>query len=261
MKQWEAALVVLSEADGNRLHFREIAQRIETSGYCYFKTDTPAQSVRVAMTDRCPHKRLFRLISDGEYEIGDSRTAVSLLQRIREEYGEAHPTPGSLLRDEIEKMRSKEERNGAFGHLQATLTDSFDPQEIIDARERVLASIVRRQGQLAFRTSMLSIYDGKCAISDCCVGLVLDAAHIIPYSGPITNHPGNGLLLRTDLHTLFDLGLIAAETETMTLLVADDLTGTCYEQYRGKPIRIPVDPAMRPNRRALDQHRHSTRLA
>lgn len=48
----------------------------------------------------------------------------------------------------------------------------------------------------------------------------LEAAHIVPYQGPGTNHSLNGLLLRADLHTLFDLGLLAIAAETLTILVA-----------------------------------------
>lgn len=147
------------------------------------------------------------------------------------------------------------------GHAQR-LADAgfFDPQGITDARERILASIVRRQGQPAFRRHLLLVYKGQCAITGCNVEAVLDAAHIVPYNGPETNHPGNGLLLRTDLHTLFDLGLVAIDTESMTVLVSPVLAGTCYEDYRERRIRIPEDGASCPSREALDQHREASGL-
>jgi hypothetical protein len=93
----------------------------------------------------------------------------------------------------------------------------FNPEGIADARERVLSSIVRRGGQPAFRHHLLAVYNGRCAITGCDVEAVLDAAHIVPFKGPDTNHPGNGLLLRTDLHTLFDLKLVAVDVETNDL--------------------------------------------
>ena len=40
---------------------------------------------------------------------------------------------------------------------------------------------------------------------------VVEAAHIWPYSGEEDNHPANGLLLRTDIHTLFDLELMGID--------------------------------------------------
>jgi putative restriction endonuclease len=92
------------------------------------------------------------------------------------------------------------------------------------------------------------------------VEAVLEAAHIVPYNGPETNHPGNGLLLRADLHALFDLGLVAVDAATMCLLVSPKLAGTPYDDYRGKPIAVPDDPASRPSREALEQHRQESRL-
>ncbi|WP_200883691.1 HNH endonuclease [Archangium violaceum] len=54
-------------------------------------------------------------------------------------------------------------------------------------------------------------YGGRCALTDCEEPRVLEAAHIFPYHGPQTNHVTNGLLLRADLHVLFDLGLLRTE--------------------------------------------------
>jgi hypothetical protein len=65
-----------------------------------------------------------------------------------------------------------------------------------DARDRTLASIVRRRGQPQFRERLLAIYDGRCAISGCNAVEALEAAHISPYKGRHTNHPQNGLLFR-----------------------------------------------------------------
>jgi len=139
-------------------------------------------------------------------------------------------------------------------------TGVFDPEGIADARERALSSIVRRRGQPAFRRRLLATYNGRCAISWCDVDAVLDAAHIVPYRGPETNHPANGLLLRTDIHTLFDLKLVSIDAATMTVLVSPELAGTCYDEYRGRPISVPDDRESQPSREALKQHRHESDL-
>jgi predicted restriction endonuclease len=136
----------------------------------------------------------------------------------------------------------------------------FDPNGITDAREKILVSIVRRRGQPAFRRTLLAAYEGRCAISGCDVEAVLDAAHIVPYQGPQTNHPANGLLMRTDLHALFDLGLLAIDPTTMTVLLSRSLDGTCYEEYRGKPVRLPDELPSRPSRDALEGHREASGL-
>lgn len=101
--------------------------------------------------------------------------------------------------------------------------DFFNTETLKDARERVLISIVRRQGQSQFRQQLLKAYKGKCAISGNDVEQALEAAHIIPYRGLETNTTSNGLLLRADLHTLFDLNLITIDPQTMKVLIAPKL--------------------------------------
>jgi hypothetical protein len=137
---------------------------------------------------------------------------------------------------------------------------AFDPIGVADARKRGLSSIVRRMGQPTFRKRLLKAYGGQCAITGCDVGPVLDACHIVSYKGPDTNHPANGMLLRTDLHTLFDLKLVAVDAETMTVLVSPELSDTYYEQLRGMQIRVPKKHELRPSREALKQHRQESGL-
>jgi hypothetical protein len=90
--------------------------------------------------------------------------------------------------------------------------------------------------------------------------VVLKAAHILPYAGRRTNHVQNGLLLRADLHTLFDLGLIAVDTRDYCLVVSEKLRGTEYEALAGSPLRLPRLPGHRPSDDVLDRHREWARL-
>ena len=81
---------------------------------------------------------------------------------------------------------------------------------------------------------------------------MLEAAHITPYLGSLTNHVSNGLLLRTDLHTLFDCGLLAIEPKTRTVVIANALKGSSYAKIAGKVVRPPKDAASGPSKRNLD---------
>jgi hypothetical protein len=148
----------------------------------------------------------------------------------------------------------------AIAEKQLTEEGVFDPSGISDARERALSSIVRRRGQPVFRQRLLTAYNGRCAISGCNVEQVLDAAHIVPYMSRKTNHVGNGLLLRTDMHALFDLKLVTVDGMTMRLLVSPSLSGTAYEEYHGRQIHVPDDLPCRPSRQALEQHRKESGL-
>lgn len=133
----------------------------------------------------------------------------------------------------------------------------FDVSSIEDARLKANRSIVLRQGQRPFRRQILQNYGNRCVFSGSMVTDVLDAAHIHPYKGEQTNNPRNGLLLRTDLHTLFDLGLLAVETANLTILVADSLRGTEYWSFNGKRLELPAEPDRRPSLEALEYHRQN----
>jgi putative restriction endonuclease len=91
---------------------------------------------------------------------------------------------------------------------------SFVPQEG-DRRELVQRQIRERRGQQAFRDSLRRRYGDRCLVSGCEILAVLEAAHIMPYRGEDDNDAANGLLLRADIHTLFDLNLIAIEPDQL----------------------------------------------
>ena len=130
----------------------------------------------------------------------------------------------------------------------------FEPENIEDARSRINTSIVRRQGQPQFRKSLLKAYNSRCVITGCDAEQALEAAHIIPYLGPNTNHPSNGLLLRSDIHMLFDLHLLSIHPETMTVLIDSSLINTCYREFAGKCLQSPSNKAFEPNTEAIKQH-------
>jgi putative restriction endonuclease len=142
-----------------------------------------------------------------------------------------------------------------LSRLEFEAVESQNLEGIADGRERDFVSIVRRRGQVQFRADLLDAYDGRCVISGCDAPAALEAAHIIPYLGPGSSCSSNGLLLRADLHTLFDLGLIAVESASMTTLVSPLLTDTSYGDLLGRPLRPPKNPAALPSKYALDQHR------
>lgn len=137
----------------------------------------------------------------------------------------------------------------------------FDPNAREDGRQRVVAEVVRRQGQPRFRRLLIQAYEGHCAMSNYDAEPALEAAHINSYRGRQTNHPANGLLLRADLHDLFDLGLVAVETDRMRIALAGDLAGTMYEPLAGQKLRLPAERSLRPSVEALDRHRERSLVA
>lgn len=151
---------------------------------------------------------------------------------------------------------------GETDTLQVSLPEALDqlneegPASEDDLRKRIRASIVVREGQGAFRRGLLDAYRERCAITGISEP-VLDAAHIRPYMGKNSNRPSNGLLLRTDLHTLFDKHLLTVvyDAGTYRVRVADDLSAGMYRQLDGQELAvIPMSAANRPNTSLLEEH-------
>lgn len=115
-------------------------------------------------------------------------------------------------------------------------------------------SVVQRQGQPRFREQLMQLYDRQCAVSRCDVTDVLEAAHILPYRGPHTNDLSNGIILRADLHILFDEGLLAIDDSSLSVLLSPSISSNkFYSEFRGMelhPSAEKIDPEL------LRAHRH-----
>lgn len=83
----------------------------------------------------------------------------------------------------------------------------------------VLRSIRARRGQAKFRNGLIDRYGARCMISGCEIMEIVEAAHIWPYRGDEDHVLTNGLLMRSDLHTLFDYDLIGIDPVTLTVRV------------------------------------------
>ncbi len=86
-----------------------------------------------------------------------------------------------------------------------------------DRRAVIHRQIRERRGQRAFRDALRKRYANRCLVTGCQLLDVLEAAHIRPYRGDDDNHVENGLLLRADIHTLFDLNLLAIKPEQLVV--------------------------------------------
>jgi hypothetical protein len=142
----------------------------------------------------------------------------------------------------------------AEAHMQVTEEPVHPIESEEDARRRQQGAMVIREGQGLFKAQLLSAYDRRCAMTDCAVVEILEAAHIKPYLGLHTNRVDNGLLLRADIHTLFDKGLIWVD-EYLHIQTSERLQGSEYANLGGKKLRVPADSAGRPHPDHLAAHR------
>jgi hypothetical protein len=113
--------------------------------------------------------------------------------------------------------------------------------------KRTLRSIVARRGQIEFRRKLLQAYGGRCAVTGCDEIQVLEAAHIRNFARQGRYDVRNGILLRADWHTLFDLGMWAIHPKSHRIIVSTVLSDTNYTKFGGRQISAPQDPKCAPN--------------
>lgn len=127
------------------------------------------------------------------------------------------------------------------------------PDSVTDL-ERLLQEVKRRLGQTEFRASLIEAYGGKCAITACDVLDALEAAHIVPHSEVESSDPSNGLLLRADIHTLFDRHLFGINPKTKIVQVAARLSSSSYQDLNGATLAPSNDETSRPSPVSLEAH-------
>ncbi|HWZ15426.1 MAG TPA: HNH endonuclease signature motif containing protein [Mucilaginibacter sp.] len=120
---------------------------------------------------------------------------------------------------------------------------------VTDSREYKMLKSYIRPKQNKFRNELIKTYGAYCMLSDCTVPLAMEASHICPYRGIKDNHIANGILLRRDLHTLFDADLLGIEPETLQVFISPLLKHTVYEEYNGR--FLTVSHGLRPSMEAL----------
>lgn len=116
----------------------------------------------------------------------------------------------------------------------------------------------QRLGQGAFRMLVTDTYERRCAVTREKALPVLQAAHIQPVTAQGAHRLDNGLLLRSDVHTLFDRGYLTVtpdyEVRVSRRLKDDFDNGEHYYQLQGRPIWVPGREEDRPNRGFLEWH-------
>ncbi|NCB71963.1 MAG: HNH endonuclease, partial [Clostridia bacterium] len=134
-----------------------------------------------------------------------------------------------------------------------------DDFEQVDGVREGLTLAKYRIGQGTFRVMVTEAYHRRCAISGEKTLPVLDAAHIVPFSEEGSYSVQNGLLLRKDIHTLYDKGYLTVtpsyHVEVSSRLKKDYGNGKIYYAYHGQELpNLPSDLEERPSKEYLMWH-------
>jgi putative restriction endonuclease len=171
--------------------------------------DIPVQEVRRA----CPrfNGQLAIQVVDLERLVGKARSLRTVATALRS----APPVKLLVAQDASDE---------------AYVPDGHDERDIIERQIRA------RRGQRTFREKLRRRFNDTCLVTRCNLPDLLEAAHISPYRGDKDHHPSNGLLLRADIHTLFDLELLGIEPRTLQICLHPKVKGMGYDALAGNTL-------------------------
>ena len=147
--------------------------------------------------------------------------------------------------------------------LWESVTDRIGRQAVIDRAISVNRYgkpqlILPRRGQGEFRLLVTDIYERRCAVTQERTLPALEAAHIRPFSDGGEHKPQNGLLLRRDIHRLFDTGYVTITPDLkfeVSPRIRDEFeNGRDYYSLQGRRIATPHRPDQSPDPTALSWH-------
>lgn len=123
-----------------------------------------------------------------------------------------------------------------------------------DERIQSFKRAVRRERQAQFRDAVYGAYDGRCAACGTGINEVLQAAHIDDFRGKKSQIVQNGILLRADIHLLYDANLLGIEPSSHRIVLATSVDMSPYDYLADKQLYLPKDSALWPDDDLLDIH-------
>ncbi|WP_274497801.1 MULTISPECIES: HNH endonuclease [Xanthomonas] len=181
---------------------------------------------------------LRQLWSERAQKLTSVEDAARLLAHIRHRSGidASLRSPAQIMgNDAIQALKGSLEESGRLHP--SSLPPSTPPDPSLEGKrvEQVLRVI--REGQADFRNPLVEHYGALCMVTGTSHASVIDAAHIKPYNGISTNALNNGLLLRKDIHALFDAGLLHISPD-LVVSVSDSVTDPCYRTLDGQRLTL-----------------------
>jgi hypothetical protein len=205
---------------GGRAHLRDVYKEVRRLGYDRGGEDLD-KIIRSEITKHCRQSPRFsgNPKHDLFSRVGEERSGIWELQEDRtvESKASSHLTISTPSPAKPEWLPDEEADRDAPSDGANYVPQAGDRRKVVERQIR------ERRGQQQFRNALRKRYGDRCLVSGCEVLAVLEAAHISPYRGEDDNDPSNGLLLRSDVHTLFDLDLLGIEPEGLRVELHPDM--------------------------------------
>lgn len=161
---------------------------------------------------------------------------------------------GAMLASEMEGLAERWNKQNSIVELNPVRVSEFFTRlrvascVMLDPAESTLRlasdgfserTVRARRGQTQFRAHLVSRFGSVCAFSGPCFLAALDAAHLYSYAEHGEHRRNGGLLLRRDLHTLFDRGYLAVD-HNLRVVIHQELERGQYRNLHGRRMSVNV---------------------
>jgi hypothetical protein len=219
---------------------------------CQAEFDTPAEEVISVTNYRAHYRRSWTPLEESldRQVLGQLSLSRSEQNSIREL--DAQGTLSALHAKGVRVFDPGQIAPVIGAGSAAAATSSAEPAPIPGGRSRALVNA--RRGQDVFRKALIRKFGFICAVTGPAPGEVLEAAHLRAFAETEKHDVEEGLLLRTDIHRLFDRGLVAIDPVQRIVRVAPRLmVHRAYAALNGIPLAIaeplvPTTGALSPSR-------------
>lgn len=205
-------------------------------GYGYVKEEWDGETYEG--TDRWLYvKELYEYRIAVDWEVDCRRDPLPIGGRLPHMGTSCGVAPGVWYVQSVQRdLHERGQRIGRNSSAKVIYRDYGEAPDDNPAELQTFAARVRR-GQPMFREKLLALYGEKCAVTGCGPAVVLEGAHIWPHAESGMNQSDNGLLLRADIHILFDADLLRISPDTLRITIDPSLKGTEYWALDGRSLR------------------------
>lgn len=162
-----------------------------------------------------------------------------------------HPVADSALLDHDDDDEAHRETR--FFPVEQIKPPSPHPQLNSRVVQSIQAALSRRT-QYSLQRKLLEVYEQQCAITGCKILPLLETVLIGGYDRTIPDHPSQGMVLRSDLKTLYELKLLAIHPQRLTVILAPSLLESDYGHLQDRSIHMPQQKIYQPDATSLANH-------
>ena len=218
---------------------------------CQTAFDMPVEEVVSVTNYRAHYGRTWTPLEESLDRLALGQLALSRSEQNSIRELDAGKTLSALRTKGVRVFKPAQATPGSGDVSSHTGVGAVGPASVVGGRCRALVNV--RRGQDAYRKALIRKFGFICAVTGPAPGEVLEAAHLRAFAETEKHDVDEGLLFRTDIHRLFDRGLLSIDPVQLIVRVAPRLmVHKEYAALDGKPLAVA--PPLLPTTHALEEH-------